>query len=668
MTSQAPSLAPVSHLVRPEKALPKTGWLDQAAHVAAGWIERPRRSNPGPFRRFVRQVSALESEFADLGEAAMNQRIAALRLSLPRSNFGQREMVEAFAVVREMSRRTLGLFHFESQLFGGCVLLRGCTAEMATGEGKTLTATLPACVAALAGVPVHVVSVNDYLTERDAEKLRPLYEALGISVGVVIHGQEPLERRANYGAQVTYCTNKELVFDYLKDQLVLAERRHPLRLQADTLVGQESRSQQLMLRGLHFAIVDEVDSILVDEARTPLVISQETANNPDEVELFEQALELARGLKVDKDYKHDAERRHIELKDEGRLTIEEKTRGLGIAWTGRVRRDDLARQALSALLLFERDRHYLIRDGKVQIIDEYTGRIMEDRSWEGGLHQLIEMKEGCELTKPKETLARISYQRFFRRYRHFAGMTGTAEEIRAEFWSVYGMPVVRVPLNRKSQRIRLPDAVCANEDQKWRQVVAEVERLHRESRPVLIGTRTVEASEILSELLTEAGLAHEVLNAKQDETEAEIVAHAGQPGQITVATNMAGRGTDIELGIGVPELGGLHVILTERHESSRIDRQLEGRCARQGDPGSFQAIVSLEDFLVQGPRAGWSGKVARAGAIGGLGLRPVLGRFALRRAQRRLEKIHARFRKELVKSDDRQGETLAFAGPESGLV
>jgi preprotein translocase subunit SecA len=564
-------------------------------------------------------------------------------------------------LVREVAGRTLGERHFDVQLVGGRILLEGMVAEMQTGEGKTLTATLAACTAALAGVPVHVITVNDYLARRDAEWMSPVYSALGVTVGVVVHGMDHAARRAAYESDVTYVTNKEVAFDYLRDRLAIGPRTSRTLLQLERLAGDETRAGKLVLRGLCYAIVDEADSVLIDEARTPLIISR-GGDAGDERRVYTTALALADRLAAGRDYVIDERDRAVRLTEPGIVRLVEMTEPLTGVWAGRRRREELVRQALTARHLFQCDRHYLVRDEKVHIIDEFTGRLMSDRSWEHGLHQLIEVKEGCPVTAPHDALARISYQRFFRRYLRLAGMTGTAREMAAELWSVYRLPVVSIPPNRPLDRRRDRDRVYATADVKWRAVVRRIAGLHRKGRPILIGTRSVVASEQLSELLGAAELPHRVLNARQDKEEAEIIARAGEPGQITVATNMAGRGTDIRLAPGMAERGGLHVIATERHEAGRIDRQLFGRCGRQGDPGSYQAFVSLEDEIV----AVYASPIARA--LARLAIR-MLGRsgvrfasLVVRRAQRAAERLHSRGRRDLLEHDEHVETALAFAG------
>ncbi|MCK4691100.1 MAG: prepilin peptidase, partial [Desulfuromonadales bacterium] len=439
-----------------------------------------------------------------------------------------------------------------------------------------------------------------------------------------------------------YATAKEAGFDYLRDCLCLDKNNR-------------------VHRPFHFAIVDEADSILIDEARTPLIISG--ADGGDEGRQFlQQALDLAADLSEGEDYVLDSARRQLRLTDVGKQKIAAAVSQLGPLWSGLVRRESTVHQALTAIQFFHRDEQYLLRDGKVQIIGEFTGRVMEDRSWEQGLHQLIELKEGCELTQRRETLAKISYQRFFRRYRQLSGMTGTAKEVAAELWAVYHLPTLKVPTHRPIIRKILPDRVLATQQQKWQAVVAEICRLHHLGRPLLVGTRSVAASEHLSALVRQAGLEHQVLNAKQDADEADIVSAAGIAASITIATNMAGRGTDIVLGEGVRQIGGLHVIATERHEAARIDRQLAGRCGRQGDPGSYQAILSLEDPLLDGARGGLIAQLLKGMDFSNLGVMQPLARRAISQAQVSVEKYHARIRRELFRQDQQQGNLLSFSG------
>ncbi|HYR35386.1 MAG TPA: preprotein translocase subunit SecA [Burkholderiales bacterium] len=622
----------------PERDAPREGALDRLLATGEYHAGRWRSS-----RRRLQRIVAATRESLALDE---------LRARLRREGFTEELTGAAFALVRAAAERTIGMRHFDVQLVGGWALLQGMVAEMETGEGKTLTATLAAATAALAGRAVHVITVNDYLAERDAAALRPLYEALGLTVGCVKHGIDPEARRAAYRRDIVYCSNKEITFDYLRDRLALGGRPRPIAQRIAALAG-TGGADKLLLRGLQFAIVDEADSVLIDEARTPLILSSKGDSTKEEA-VYRQALELARALGPEHFRVEDSA---LELTAAGSERVRALAAPLGGVWSGPRRSELLVRQALTALELFDRDKHYLVRDDKVQIIDEYTGRLMPDRSWEQGLHQLIEIKEGVEVTGRHETLARISYQRFFRRYQHLSGMTGTAAEVAGELWAVYRLRVARIPTNRPVRRARLPDRVYGRAEDKWRAVIEAIEQRHLVSQPVLVGTRSVAASERLASLLESAGLSFRLLNARQDADEAAIVADAGQPGRITVATNMAGRGTDIKLAAGVAERGGLHVICTERHDSGRIDRQLFGRCGRQGDPGSCEAILAADDDL-----AATHAKLPSAWLANMERVPSRTGRLLYWLAQRRAEAAHSRARRALLQMDESLGDMLAFSG------
>jgi preprotein translocase subunit SecA len=645
-----------------ERADPRLGWLDEQGERAAGAVLRRTKASGRGRRRLVERAAALEAEMGALADRELRTNAAALRLVLRRDGFREDHVARCFALVREAARRTTGERPYDVQLRGGGVLLRGMVAEMETGEGKTLAATLPACCAALAGIPVHVITVNDYLVGRDAENMGPIYKALGLAVGAVVHGMGVDERRASYACDVTYVSNKELAFDYLKDRLVLGRHQPRARLQLERLREGKSRADRLLLRGLCYGIVDEADSVLIDEARTPLIISGRGEQDGLEHEVYRRAIALAEQLTEGRDFRIDWRERRVRLTLPGEARLRQLTRNLGGLWSGRHRAEEFVTQALTALHLFVRDQHYLVTDGRVHIIDEYTGRVMEDRSWERGLHQMIEVKEGVETTQQVEPLARISYQRFFRRYLRLAGMTGTAREVTGELWSVYRLAVVRVPTNRPLQRKSLGDRVFRSADEKWEAVLDRIRTLHEQGRPILVGTRSVAASEHLSGLLSREGLEHQVLNARQDREEAQVILRAGHGRRITVATNMAGRGTDIVLSPDAAEAGGLHVIATERHEARRIDRQLLGRGGRQGDPGSYEVITSLDDELIRAHgRASWS-KGVTSRVLERAGPESRLRHLALRQAQRRAERLHSRTRRQLLKLDERISTMLSFSG------
>jgi preprotein translocase subunit SecA len=613
--------------------------------------------------RLVQHAEDMEKQLDVLTDKGLRQCAEGLRERLVLAGKGSDEVAFAFSLAREAARRHVGMRHFRVQLLGGAAMMAGALAEMQTGEGKSLTALLPAITAALMGRPVHIVTVNDYLARRDAEQFRAAYGALGLTVGLVEHGQQFQDRQRAYACDITYCTNKELVFDYLRDRLALGPRRAYARILVDELFQDRpaGSSRKLLLRGLHFAIVDEADSILIDEARTPLILSgiQGAANDDG---LYAIALDLAKRLIVGEDFRLRAGEKTIELTARGERRAADLATGLPGWWAIRRAREELIQQALSAQHLFRRDVQYIVAQGKVQIVDEYTGRVMPDRSWEGGLHQLIEAKEKCAITERNQTLARITYQRFFRRYLHLCGMTGTAVEVSGELRAVYGLRVVRMATNRPLKRTNCGTRIFPTAALKWNAVVETVKEAARSRRAVLIGTRSIDASEHLERLLVREGLRPVILNARQDHREAEIVAGAGQPGRVTVATNMAGRGTDILLQSEVREIGGLHVVLTEFHESRRIDHQLFGRAGRQGDPGSFESIVSLDDELFQR----FAGRQALGTAVWLLRhakqVPPILGYFFKARSQSAAERAHACARRITLSEDHRSNKTLGFSG------
>ncbi len=654
-------------------------WHDRIALGLWHGVVRPLLRLPGLERRralrLVARVDALAQATAALDDAQLRALAQRLRVALRRDGFAPEPVAQLFAVVREAAGRVLGKRHYSTQLMAGWWLLQGALVEMATGEGKTFAATLPAIAAALAGLPVHVITVNDYLAERDAATMAPLYRFFGLEVQAVVHGLTPAQRRAAYAAHVTYASNKELAFDYLRDRAALGDRASPLHLAVEGLRSGRPRDTGIVLRGLVFGIVDEADSVFIDEARTPLILSMRQDGSLLRAPC-DAALRIAAALQPGQHYLLEPAHRRVFLTTAGRDVVEDhgppdgppddppdgQPDGPAPLFASPREANEMVERALAALHLYARDQHYVVVEGKVQIVDEATGRAMPDRAWERGLHQMIEAKEDLELTGLRGTLARITYQRLFRRYLRLAGMSGTATEVAAEIGRTYGLPVVRAPLHRPSQRSWGGTRCVADATSKWQAVVdAVAQAAVRDGRPVLVGTRTVKASEDLSALLSARHIDHVVLNARQDGDEAATIARAGQPGRVTVATNMAGRGTDILLGDGVAQRGGLHVILTEYHESRRIDRQLVGRSARQGDPGSAQAIVALDDelFVTQAPwlvrRLG--GQACRNGASAAL-LLALLRRAAQSVAEARNRQVrHANLRQ-----DRRFARLLAFAG------
>jgi preprotein translocase subunit SecA len=646
----------------PERRLPRESRLEGVLRNIYGVMARKLRPRNSRLLAFAEQVNNLNDHFLNLDD----DQLRAESLHLRQQSMGAKGLtaalaVKAMALVREAAHRSLGMRPFDVQVMGAWVLLRGMVAEMETGEGKTLTAALAAGVAALAGIPVHIITVNDYLAHRDALWMGPLYETLGLTSGSVVHGLEQQQRPESYRCDILYCCNKEIVFDYLKDRLVMGARPGQIQAKIQRLTGSDSALQQIRLRGLPFAIIDEADSVLIDEARTPLIISGQSDDSVEK-RIYREALEIAEQMRENVDYILDHVKRTLELTQEGKENLLMLAEGFGGLWTGRQRREELARQALTAIHLYFKDRDYIVKEDRVQIVDEYSGRVMGDRSWERGLHQLIEAKEGCAITTRTETLARISYQRFFRRYHRLAGMTGTAREVAGELFDVYGLQVITLPTNRQTCREKLPSRVYETEEQKWRQIVDRIEEIHEQRRPVLVGTRSVAASEHLAALLVERGIVHNVLNARQDAEEAEIITQAGQAGQVTVATNMAGRGTDIKLGPGVIDLGGLHVLATEYHDARRIDRQLFGRCGRQGDPGSYEMLASLEDYFLLSFSKSVLGRLARFSNRFGGRLSNKVGDLFAASIQRKAQKKYSMIRKELLRFDESLESAMAFTG------
>ena len=633
--------------------------LDAFWHAGLSVLDRVHlRSTRYALR--ARRVLALEKTFLEMTDGRLRQEAELLREIFRRGRDKPRDLERGLAVIREVAARQLGQRPYHVQVMGGLAIAESSIVEMATGEGKTLTATFPATVGGWRGRGCHVLTVNDYLARRDAEAMARVYRFCGLQVAFIEQSMKSPDRRAAYKADVTYCTNKEVTADFLRDRLVLGRIRGKATTLIDQIVGGRSAADGIVQRGLHCAVVDEADSVLVDEAVTPLIISG-SAPNGEEVEAFGAAAELVDQLSPNLHYQVNPRQREVELTDLGRKRLAELAQSLGGIWKVGRCREELAVKALLAKELYSRDKQYVIEGGKVVIVDDFTGRLMPDRTWRDGLHQAVEAKERLEVTPPKDTYARISFQRFFRLYSRLSGMTGTAQEAAGEFWQIYNLPIVVVPPNRPCIRQQRPDVVLATERAKWARIVFEIRAIHDTGRPVLVGTRSVQASEHLSQMLAAKHLSCQVLNAVRHKEEAQIVAGAGQPGQITIATNMAGRGTDIKLGRGVAELGGLHVIAAERNESSRIDRQLYGRCGRQGDPGSSQAIVSLEDELI----------VRYAGHLGGA-LRARHGRSMediaspltwslFRFAQLKAQRIAFRQRKAVTRTDRWLEEYLSFA-------
>jgi preprotein translocase subunit SecA len=597
----------------------------------------------GRYHRFASRVAGLESELGVLDGGTFKQRLHDIRAAMSREGLSDALIGKTLALVSRLCRQTLGLRPFPTQLMAARIMLDGKLAEMATGEGKTLAAGLCAAVAALAGVPVHVVTANDYLVTRDAAWLQPLYHALGLDVGTVTQADSPSQRLHAYSRDIVYCTAKELAFDYLRDGLMRG--RDPLASRTGATNGKLARAT--LLRGLCMAVIDEADCVLIDEACVPLVLS-ERRENAGQIAYHREALTLAGRLCAGRDFELDMHTLSAELSEPGRLRLEEETAGLDLSWRNRLHRDESVATALAALHLYVRDRHYLVCENQVKIIDQTTGRLAPGRAWSRGLQQMIEIREGLKPSAQNVPVAQITFQRFFRRYLRLGGMSGTLREARGELQSVYGLPVVVVPLRSAGRRRILPMRLLPDRDAQWEAVLASALEASRAGRPVLIGTDSVAESDALSRRFSTVGVAHALLNARQDEDEARIVGAAGVAGQITIATNMAGRGTDIVLGARVCASGGLHVISCQHNESPRIDRQLIGRCARQGDPGSAQTLLSVDKPLIARTLPRWL--LRRIAASGG-SLPQWLARAAVRIPQWLEDGRRRNQRRELLRND-----------------
>ncbi len=607
-------------------------------------------------RRIVARIAAAEPALQSHSEAELRRASLALRYRARSGESPRKLVVDSFALVREAARRTIGLRHFDVQLLGGLTLVSRGLAEMQTGEGKTLTATLPLYLYALYGRGAHLATVNDYLARRDAEQMRPVFAALGLSTGVIESSTEPPERRRAYAADITYGTAKEFGFDYLRDRLLLRSRDDEGTDLIGRLMGEpdKRRGEKPLQRTAFFMLVDEADSVLIDDAGTPLIIAGAAGEvKRDVAARYQFAATEARQFQEDEHYTLQRAEHRVELTFAGRALLRSLSHPAEMNAVGLVTLYEDMERAILVERLYERDRNYVVREpeGKtesaVAIVDEFTGRIAEGRKWRAGLHQAVEAKEGLAVTDDGGQAARITVQEFFLRYRHLAGMSGTAQGSARELRRIYKLRTRQIPTNRPPIRKRLPTQIFGIAAAKWQAVVAEVQELHAVGRPVLVGTRSIDKSEQLSQLLRAARIEHDVLNAHHEQREADIVALAGEHGRVTVATNMAGRGTDIRLGEGVVDLGGLHVIITEMHEAARIDRQLVGRSGRQGDPGSYRYFLSLEDDLLSeglGPRR--AKKLSRVGAAAQRSLARYERLF--RRAQRAVERRKFRRRKQLL--------------------
>jgi preprotein translocase subunit SecA len=591
----------------------------------------PNKRSLSRYEKMANSIMALESKMIDLSDEELKAKTEEFKSRLAKGETLDDLLIDAFAVVREAAKRVLGLHPYKVQLMGGISLHEGNISEMKTGEGKTLTSTMPVYLNALSGEGVHIVTVNEYLSSRDATEMGQLFEFLGITVGLNLNSLNKDEKREAYAADVTYSTNNELGFDYLRDNMVLYR-------------------EQMVQRPLNFAVIDEVDSILVDEARTPLIISGQAAKS---TKLYIQANGFVRQLKQDEDFTYDVKTKAVQLTEEG-MTKAEKAFGIeNLFDISHVALNHHINQALKAQFVMQRDVDYVVEEEQVVIVDSFTGRLMKGRRYSDGLHQAIEAKEGLEIQNESMTLATITFQNYFRMYKKLSGMTGTAKTEEEEFRNIYNMQVVAIPTNRTIARDDKPDLVYRSMEGKFRAVVEDVSQRYDLGQPVLVGTVAVETSELISQLLKKKGVPHHVLNAKNHEKEAEIIENAGQRGAVTIATNMAGRGTDIKLGEGVREAGGLAVIGTERHESRRIDNQLRGRAGRQGDPGATQFYLSMEDELMR--RFGSDNMMNMMDRMGMDDTQPIQSKIvsrAVESAQKRVEGNNFDARKQLLQYDD----------------
>jgi preprotein translocase subunit SecA len=663
IASQTPWALPAI-CVYPERVQPEISEFDRIARSVLAYVAPVLAQLPPVHSRaaIVRVTESAGVDLVALSDAALREHLRGLRpilsRALRRTRPKRKTVALAFAAIRECADRTLKQRPFDVQILAAWAMLNGTIAEMRTGEGKSLTATLAAGTLALGGVSVHVMTVNDYLAQRDYDSFAPLYHALGLTVGLVLEGQTPDQRRRAYACDVVHCTAKEIVFDYLRDRGSL--RTHPGNLARKVdriLVGEGAPTSGLVMRGLTAAIIDEADSVLIDQACTPFILSGGVTHPgglaPD---ILRRAMLAARDLTLGRDFRVLARHRIAELTDAGRdvlaQTLSQAQGPLSVAAI----REHAATQALNALHVFERDRDYLIEADKIKIIDESTGRVMGDRTWSEGLHQMVELKEDVPLTHLFETIARITLQKFFRRYIRLGGMTGTARSAARELWDVYGMRVRRIPTRLPDQRIWDKAEVHATLAEKWAAITGHVQQLQARGAPILIGAKTVGGSQDVSDALREA--AHQVLNAHNHAEEAAIIAQAGLAGRVTVATNMAGRGTDIKLTPEAKAAGGLHVLLTELHDSRRVDLQLSGRCGRQGDPGRVMHVLSLQDDILA--RRGAAMRAAarwthRAGW-------PRITLALLRHCQSREDARQAKVRVDLLIRERQRDVQLAISG------
>ena len=628
--------------------------LDAAWHATIG---RLRRLVPHHkiYLHYADKVSQIEDQVKGLSDGRLKRRLARLAIPFHLGRDSHKDRLLAAAAIREVIRRETGMRLFSVQIAGGLALYDGLLVEMATGEGKSITATVPAIMHAWRRRGCHIITVNDYLARRDAEEFAKVYALAGLSVGYIDQEMPPDQRRSAYAMDITYATNKEVCADYLRDQL--QRPRSPGGWETALTSAQKASGVQ---RGLFSAIIDEADSVLIDEAVTPLIISGD-AGNAEQTQAYLEAIDVAGNLTPGRDYRLQPRFRSAELTARGRQAIAASSDGRGGLWHSSRRGEELVCQTLTARHFYLRDKHYVVQDGKVIIVDESTGRLMPDRHWRDGLHQAVEAGESLEIQPMKETLARISFQHFFRLYERLSGMSGTLAEARGELWHVYRRDMLRLATNRPCIRRHNGIRMFHGQSNKWDAIVEEIRGAHDAGRPVLAGTVSVQASEELSRRLTALGLAHQVLNARHSAQEAQIVAEAGKAGRITVATNMAGRGTDIRLDLQARQAGGLYVIATVLHESGRVDRQLAGRAGRQGDPGNNVVFAGLDDHLFS-THAPAAAKLIQRLAPQDRAIPNWMATILIYRAQSRSQRLAIVNRNSVGRMDEQLDESLGFAG------
>ncbi len=644
----------------PEKPVKDLSWADKLFNRMGSNLQRHSAYTLTCARDFVRQVEREGKTFPKKSDKELSTITREIRQALHRNGFQETTVARCFALIREVAARTLKMKPWDTQVLGGWALLEGMVAEMETGQGKSLTATLPACTAALGGIPVHIITVNDYLVKRDAERMSPLYQALGLDVGVITEGMELADRQANYQCQITYCTNKQLAFDYLRDRLVLSGKEGRLHMQIDRLADEGSRSKNLLLRGLCFGIIDEVDTVLMDDARTPLMISKSGEESEFE-KIFQQAYEVAGQLMPRDDFEVHGQRPQVELTTKGKFRVAELTAEFGGLWRGIQRGQDLLTQALIAMHGLVKDRHYKVQDSRIQLLEELS-EVGIERGWHRSIINMLEVKEDCPLSGMRETLAKISYQYFFNRYLKLAGLTASGWEVRDELETVYHLGLLRIPVNKPSERIHQRTKVFLNSEDKWNSIVERVCELHRQKTPILIGTRNPASTQLLYSLLTQKGLESYVVTGADAAADAELMENVGRPGQITIVYNMAGRGVDFKMPSTVVQRGGLHVILSEPHESRRLDRQLIEQCGRQGTPGSHELFLSLDDEIVQNFGPGYLIGLCKLVKSLFQVMTSNLGDKVVVQTQFSMEGYYSKLRVRLAEFDKQMDKILAFSG------